>query len=89
MRIEFRIISDIAFGSRCAPPPVVAASAAESSSEDDSPSEAVVEPFAEAAPDTPPLKRTLIPVEDIDTPEGAPLFGAVTVSPGAFNEQVD
>ena len=57
--------------------------------EDDSPSEAVVEPFAEAAPDTPPLKRTLIPVEDIDTPEGAPLFGAVTVSPGAFNEQVD
>lgn len=57
--------------------------------EDDSPSEAVVEPFAEAVPDTPPLKRTLIPVEDIDTPEGAPLFGAVTVSPGAFNEQVD
>jgi hypothetical protein len=55
-------------------------------------SEAIVEPFQmEAVAESPtPMKRTLIPVEDIDSPEGGTaLFGAVTVSPGAFKEQVD
>ena len=60
--------------------------------ESEAPSEAIVEPFQmDAVAESPtPMKRTLIPVEDIDSPEGGTaLFGAVTVSPGAFKEQVD